>query len=98
MKEQCILGVAKKKNNLEMCDQLQEKFKDPCYVSVAFNTNNPHVCTTIADSYNRGQCYEGLAFKNKDASFCDNIQNNNAVLSCRNDVAHIKAAIQPQNK
>ena len=90
-----LLSCSQKSNsaNYEVvrCNSfVKPEAKDSCYVSAAFNSNNAEICSMINSSYNKGQCYEGLAFKNKDSALCNNIPNNNAALSCRNNINNFK--------
>lgn len=74
LREGCITGVAKVKEDVSLCEKLSESRADDCVLGIAIQTKNPDNCEQIENQLTKDNCIKQIAVIIKDNSLCDTIE------------------------
>lgn len=70
-----ITSEAIQKNDIKICDRLDENRKKPCLKELAITTSNSSICYIISGGNSRDACFLNFAATTKNHTFCEYIDN-----------------------
>jgi hypothetical protein len=70
----CTQRLAYSTSNGSICHTLPSSYADPCYYSIAANTENVSMCAQISDPNESGECVMYIANQTKNPSLCGRLR------------------------
>ncbi len=74
-------------NDLVICDNVNQRYKQLCYKEIATNVLNIDICDNLNDEVSGVNCkdwvWKTLAWFKLDSLLCDNLSNEGSIESCK---------------
>ncbi|MEK6981451.1 MAG: hypothetical protein AABX38_00845 [Candidatus Micrarchaeota archaeon] len=82
-KDSCVFSMSFDLGYKELCNAAGAK-SDICYINFAISQNNTGICQSVGSSEFKDDCYTEMAGKNKNQTFCNQINNVTKQTYCLN--------------
>lgn len=71
----CILEIAVKKQDSNLCEYLSPSQRDSCVEDLALRLGKSEFCERLSDEFSKNSCYFNVATEKKDTKICDKMTN-----------------------